>query len=483
MKKFLTVLALSVLWAIMISCTVIAENPSDWAVNEVQTAVNAGYVPEELQSGYTNAITRKEFSKLAVLFTANELGYTYDEFKAYMADKSAGYVYSDCDDEYVLLAAEAGFVYGTGDGLFEPDRAITREEAATLLNRVYYSYGLNSHYFEAEFDDASDISEWAMSGVCWCVRKGIMKGVSDTRFDPKGTYTREQAIVTFARMAENDEWQKYNSSASLRRKMTLDIAVEEILSSPIYTYKGQFNTSYGTVLYMHQGGFMHLQSRGVIMAVKIEDGEVKTHDFGAYVARYNEYGGIPAFCDVRLSDDLKYVTFNVFYEDEQYLSNGTLLHKAGIYYFTVNLETWEISMEIAPVDNIVRENVVREFYKADNRRICERFDTAYGTVLYWHTAGIPHAPSYALTLITNDGESSGLSGPVPPANGWHSKPPLEKLTLSEDGTKMTFEVSFAQRAVIQMDGEKVLHEAGTYYFEADLVKGECVLKEFVPVKE
>lgn len=483
MKKLLTVFITSVLTLLTISILVMAEVPSDWAVSEVQTAIDAGFVPQEFQSHYTDSITRKEFSKLAVLFTATELGYTYEEFKAYIAENAAGYSYADCYDEYVILAAEAGFVYGTGDGLFEPDRAITREEAATLLTRVYYNYGSNSHYFGADFEDVSEISEWALSGVCWCVNKGVMKGISDTHFDPKGTYTREQAIVTFARLAENDEWQKYNQNASIRRKMTLDIAVEEILSSPIYSYKQQFNTPYGTVLYMSQGGVMHLQSREVIMVVKIEDGEVKAHDFGAYVARYNEYGGIPGFCDVKLCNDPKYITFNVFYEDERYLSDGTLLHKAGIYYFTINLETWEIFMEHSPVENIAREIAVREFYKADHRYICERFDSTAGTVLYWHTSGVPHAPSYAITLITNDGEVVDLTTPVPHATGWYSKPALEELTLSEDGTRMTFEVSFAQRAVTQMDGEKVLHEAGTYYFEADLVKGECVLKEFIPIEE
>ena len=480
--KISTVSVFLVIFALMFSCQVIAENPSDWAVNEVQAAVNAGFVPDELQSDYTNPITRKEFSKLAVLFTANELGYTYDEFKAYMADKSAGYVYSDCDDEYVLLAAEAGFVYGTGDGLFEPDRAITREEAATLLTRVYYSYGLNSHYFEADFEDKSDISEWALSGVCWCVRNGIMKGVSDTHFDPKGTYTVEQAIVTFARLAENDEWQRYNRSARIRQKLTMDIVVSDIISSPIHHFKKSFYTPYCTVLFMSQGGAMHVQSRNVIMLVYEEDGEFKTAEFGMYVPRYNEYGGFPPFMNVALSEDKSKLSFKVVYDDEQYLSDGTLLHKAGIYTFVIDLITHDITCDVSMPEKLNLEKAVLEFSSADHIYVIERIDCVSGAVLYWHTAGVPHAPSYALTLITNDGEEKDLTGPVPPANGWFSKPALENIVLSDDGTMLTFDVSFAKRAVTQMAGEKVLHEAGTYYFEADLVKGECSLKEFVPVK-
>ncbi len=482
MKRILYV-ALMLFIALLLSCFVTAENPSEWAVNEVQSAVSTGFVPEELQSGYTNPITRKEFSKLAVMFTANELGYTYDEFKAYMADKSAGYVYSDCDDEYVLLAAEAGFVYGTGDGLFEPDRAITREEAATLLNRVYFSYGDNSYYFGADFEDKAEISEWSMSGVAWCVKMGVMKGVSDTHFDPKGTYTVEQAIVTFARLAEKDEWQRYNSSARIRQKLTMDIVVSDIISSPIRHFKKSFDTPYGTVLFMSQGGAMHVQSRNVIMLVYEENGEFKTAEFGMYVPRYNEYGGFPPFMDVALSEDKSKISFKVVYDDEQYLSDGTLLHKAGVYTFVIDLVTHDITCDVSMPENLNLEKAVLDFSSADHIYVIDRIDCTSGAVLYWHTAGVPHAPSYALTLITNDGEEKDLTVPVPPATGWYSKPALENIVLSDDGTKLTFDVSFAQRAVTQMAGEKVLHEAGTYYFEADLEKGECVLKEFVPVKE
>ena len=49
--------------------------------------------------------------------------------------------YSDCDDENVRLAAALGIVTGYEDGTFRPYAFITREEAATMLDRLYKSLG------------------------------------------------------------------------------------------------------------------------------------------------------------------------------------------------------------------------------------------------------------------------------------------------------------------------------------------------------
>ena len=53
-----------------------------------------------------------------------------------------------------------------------------------------------------EFKDADEISDWAKDGIQTCLDMGIMNGVGDGLFDPQGTVTREQLATTLARMLE-----------------------------------------------------------------------------------------------------------------------------------------------------------------------------------------------------------------------------------------------------------------------------------------
>lgn len=53
-----------------------------------------------------------------------------------------------------------------------------------------------------DFKDASEISEWAKDGIQTCLDLGIMNGIGDGLFDPQGTVTREQLATTLARMLE-----------------------------------------------------------------------------------------------------------------------------------------------------------------------------------------------------------------------------------------------------------------------------------------
>jgi hypothetical protein len=44
----------------------------------------------------------------------------------------------------------------------------------------------------------STVSSWAVNGVNFVRANGIMQGTGNNSFTPKGTYTREQSIVTFS---------------------------------------------------------------------------------------------------------------------------------------------------------------------------------------------------------------------------------------------------------------------------------------------
>lgn len=53
-----------------------------------------------------------------------------------------------------------------------------------------------------DFKDADQISEWAKDSIQKCLDEGIMEGVGNELFNPKGPFTREQAAVLAVRILE-----------------------------------------------------------------------------------------------------------------------------------------------------------------------------------------------------------------------------------------------------------------------------------------
>ena len=68
--------AVCLIAVILILCTGVAfaGNPSGWVAEEVKNAINAGYVPEEIQADYTAPIKRGEFA-LMELGVSEETAY------------------------------------------------------------------------------------------------------------------------------------------------------------------------------------------------------------------------------------------------------------------------------------------------------------------------------------------------------------------------------------------------------------------------
>lgn len=176
-----------------------ADQPSEWAQEAVQTAREAGLVPEKLDSAYERAATRAEFCALAAAVyrsweTEGLLG---------KAEKDT-VLFTDCKDGDVLLCASVGIVNGVGGGKFEPDRPLQRQEAASMLHRLG---ALRADYdgsvqgrLPHVFADGADIASWARNDINWVYRHGIMTGTGDNAFEPAGEYTREQSIATMLRI-------------------------------------------------------------------------------------------------------------------------------------------------------------------------------------------------------------------------------------------------------------------------------------------
>ena len=166
------------------------ERPSSWAAELVSTATALGLVPENLQGKYTQAATRAEFCALAVALYETATGTVIEGRQTF----------HDTTDIHVEKMASLGVVNGTGDGNFDPDAKLTREQAATMLSRLAEAMGKQMVIVPPSFSDAAAISTWAGTAVGQMQATGIMTGMGDNTFAPKSEYTREQSIITILRL-------------------------------------------------------------------------------------------------------------------------------------------------------------------------------------------------------------------------------------------------------------------------------------------
>ena len=108
----------------------------------------------------------------------------------------------------VAWAAENGVVNGVGDGKFEPDGSVTREQMATILYRYAQKVGIDTskHTELSAFPDASRVSAYARAPMQWIVAEGVNGGSRENGQDwlnPQGNATRAEVATILMRFIEN----------------------------------------------------------------------------------------------------------------------------------------------------------------------------------------------------------------------------------------------------------------------------------------
>jgi len=180
--------------------------PSAWAQAEIAAAGKAGLMPDTLPSGFQQPITRLEFARLAVrLVELAAPGRGVDPIGA--LGPSRVDPFTDTDDADALTAYALNIIKGKTKSSFDPDGAITRQDAATMLARAARALGCYENTSGKNFADADEISPYARESVAYVssltdpvTGSRVMGGVGRGCFDPGGTYTLEQAIVTVYRL-------------------------------------------------------------------------------------------------------------------------------------------------------------------------------------------------------------------------------------------------------------------------------------------
>lgn len=96
----------------------------------------------------------------------------------------------------VSLAAEKGWMQGTGGSRFEPERVVTRAEMAQILANVY-GWPTES---ESVFNDTK--GHWASEAIAAAASRGLLGGYPDGSFRPEQPVTRAETAVLINRMID-----------------------------------------------------------------------------------------------------------------------------------------------------------------------------------------------------------------------------------------------------------------------------------------
>ena len=99
-------------------------------------------------------------------------------------------------EQDILLMASKGYVSAVGDGHFAPDAALTRAQFATLLVKALGIAGQGGQTLL--FSDVPD-GYWGASAINAAAQQGLLSGVGDGRFQPDSLITREELAVMVAR--------------------------------------------------------------------------------------------------------------------------------------------------------------------------------------------------------------------------------------------------------------------------------------------
>lgn len=146
--------------------------------------------------------------------------------------------------EYVDAAAAAGWVAGVGNGLFAPDDALTRGMFVTMLARLA---GVNqADYPDSRFSDV-EASAWYAPSVSWAASEGIVSGVGDGKFEPNRNITRqEMAVIMAGYLAWKGIDTTPGTEASAYNIADLDDIAPWALKSVCFCYEKKLLTGRGT---------------------------------------------------------------------------------------------------------------------------------------------------------------------------------------------------------------------------------------------
>lgn len=173
---------------------VVTFEPSEWAIEDIEKAIENGLVPSFNQINYKGKLNRLEVCQ----FIAN-----FFESCGYTADITEPNPFTDTSDKSVLALYHLKILNGKSETLFCPYDWITREEFAKILSNTYYLVKNDTTIDSKKisYKDQEKVSDWAKDSVSNMTSLGLFNGNENDEFEPQKDITKEEVIITLLRLA------------------------------------------------------------------------------------------------------------------------------------------------------------------------------------------------------------------------------------------------------------------------------------------
>lgn len=161
-----------------------------WGYDAIYWAVNGRIMEKKTDTTFEpdGLATRREI----ITYMAKILGWEASEYQG---------IFADVEGEFgntLQTFVDKGVI--SVDVNFRPDDNLTRQELCKIFA---ISLGITSENADSTiFDDNSDVGEWAIPHINAVYEAGLVKGVGNNRFSPRGNVTRAQMAALLQRVSE-----------------------------------------------------------------------------------------------------------------------------------------------------------------------------------------------------------------------------------------------------------------------------------------
>lgn len=102
----------------------------------------------------------------------------------------------DWFNEAIMWAAGNGLFVGYPDGSFKPNKLVSRQELALILQKFLALHGINMDEVKTwTYNDLDKIPAWSKDAVVAMAKIALVNGQTDTMYNPESEFTREELAV------------------------------------------------------------------------------------------------------------------------------------------------------------------------------------------------------------------------------------------------------------------------------------------------
>lgn len=195
-RRFLFLLTLTLCTAMTSEAIAFSDVEGHWAEKSIQKA-------EEMKviTGYENNrfMPDSYMTRAELVAIINRFLEIQSETDKYIPDVTRqDWFHSD-----VRKALSAGIIKGDANGYVRPNDYVTREEAAVIMCRAFYSEA-DGNVDTLSFKDNDSISSWSRADILTFVKNGYITGYPDGELKPKNNITRAEIITILERIIAGD---------------------------------------------------------------------------------------------------------------------------------------------------------------------------------------------------------------------------------------------------------------------------------------